>query len=141
MVRRRPLPSTGLCLANYEALTENMQRPYPFGLVGVGSAYQDAVHHLFIDHAKHNYVNDLYMIDLLKADQPTPVVNMVNIHQILDDSINDILEESPDAYSEDSTKTVSTCPTFPLGFGGGIFISASTASPEMAKPPTSTMLA
>jgi hypothetical protein len=40
-----------------------MLKPYPFGLVGVGYAYQDVVHHLFIDH-----VDDLYMIDLPKAD-------------------------------------------------------------------------
>jgi hypothetical protein len=45
-----------------------MPKPYPFGLVGVGSAYQDVVHHLFIDHIECDHVNDLYMIDLPKAD-------------------------------------------------------------------------
>ena len=100
---------------------ENMPRPYPFGLVGAGSAYQDAVHHLFIDHVDRDHIDDLYRIDLPKANRPAPVVNVVAIHQTLDDSINDILEESPDAYSDGSTETVSTCPTFLLGFEGGIF--------------------
>jgi hypothetical protein len=58
---------------------ENMLGPYPFGLVGAGSTYQDAVYHLFIDHVEHDYIDDLYKIDLPKADRPVPVVNMVAI--------------------------------------------------------------
>jgi hypothetical protein len=100
---------------------EKMPRPYPFGLVGARSAYQNIVHHLFIDHAERDYIDELYKIDLPKANQPEPVVNMVAIRQISGDSINDILEESPGAYSEGSTETVSNCPPFPLGFGGEIF--------------------
>ena len=46
---------------------------------------------------------------------------MVAIHQLTDDSLHDVLEDSPDDYSEGSTKTASSCPTFPLGFGGMIF--------------------
>jgi hypothetical protein len=38
-VRRRPLPATGLCLADYEAPMESRPRPYPFGLEGAGSVY------------------------------------------------------------------------------------------------------
>jgi hypothetical protein len=38
---------------------ENMPRPYPFGLEGAISTYQNTVHHLFIDHVKHGHVNDL----------------------------------------------------------------------------------
>jgi len=57
-------------LADYEALMENTPRPYPFGLVGAGSAYQDAVHHLFIDHIERDHIDDLYVIDLPKAGQP-----------------------------------------------------------------------
>ena len=37
--RHRPLPATGLRLADYEAPMENPTKPYPFGLEGVGSAY------------------------------------------------------------------------------------------------------
>ena len=70
MVQCQPLSATGLCLVDYEALMENMPGPYPFGLVGMGSVYQDTVHHLFIDHAKRDHINDLYRIDLPKADQP-----------------------------------------------------------------------
>ena len=49
------------------------------------------------------------------------MVNMVAIRQILDDSINNILEESPGLYSERSTETISTHPTFLPGFRGRIF--------------------
>jgi hypothetical protein len=85
---------------------ENMLRPNPFGLVGAGSAYQNAINHLFIDHTESNRVNDLYKMDLPKADQPTPVVNMVATSQVPDDSLHNILDETPDAYSEGSTETV-----------------------------------
>jgi hypothetical protein len=55
-------------LADYEAPTENPPKPYPFGLEGVGSAYQNAIHHLFADHIEHNRISDLYMIDPTKSD-------------------------------------------------------------------------
>jgi hypothetical protein len=61
-------------LADYEALMENLPKPYPFGLESAGSAYQNSIHHIERDHA-----TDLYMIDLTRSDQPAPVVNMVNI--------------------------------------------------------------
>ena len=77
--QRRSLPATGLRLADYEALTENSPRPYPFGLEGVGSAYQNAVHQIFIDHVERDHATDLYMIDPTDSDQPAPVVNMVAI--------------------------------------------------------------
>ena len=140
-VRRQPLPATGLRLANYEAPMEDPLKPYPFGLEGVGSAYQNTIHHLFADHVERDRAIDLYIIDPTKSDQPAPVVNMVNIHQLLDDSLHNVLEESPGDYSEGSTKTASSCPTFPLGFGGMISTSAMTALPRMAKLPTSAMLA
>jgi hypothetical protein len=120
---------------------ENMPRPYPFGLVGAGSAYQNIIHHLFIDHAERDYIDELYKIDLPKADQPEPVVNMVAIRQIPGDSINDILEESPGAYSEGSTETVSNCPLFRRDSGARSFISVMIASLEMAKLPKSVTLA
>ena len=79
-MRRRPLLATGLRLANFEAPMKNMLRPYPFGLVGAGFAYQDAIHHLFIDNTEHGHIDDLYKIDLPKADQPALMVNMLAIH-------------------------------------------------------------
>ena len=59
--------------------TENMPRPYSFRLVGADPICRDALHHLFTDHTKRSYVNDLYQIDLPEADQPAPTVNMVQI--------------------------------------------------------------
>jgi hypothetical protein len=91
--RRRPLPATGLRLADYEAPMENPPMPYPFGLEGAGSAYQNAIHHLFADHVERDHVTDLYMIDLTKFDQPAPVVNMVNIRQLPSDSLHDRSED------------------------------------------------
>ena len=99
MVQCRPLPTTGLCLADYEALMGNISRPYPFGLVGTGSVYRNAIHYLFIDHTKSDHIDDLYMIDLPKPGQPVPMVNMVLIRQLPDDSLHNIMEASPDAYS------------------------------------------
>ena len=97
-----------------------MPKPYSFGLVGAGSICQDAVHHFFADHAERSRVDDLYQIDFLEADQPAPMVNMVQIRTNLpDDTLQTILEESPEPYSEGST---STCPPFPLGFGRELFM-------------------
>ena len=95
-MRCRPLHVTGLRLADYEAPMENIPRPYPFRLEGVGSTYQNAIHHLFIDHLENDRVSDLYMIDPTKSDQPTPMVNMVNIRQLLEESLHNVLDESSD---------------------------------------------
>jgi hypothetical protein len=106
---------------------ENLLKPYPFGLESTGSTYHDVVHHLFIDHTKRSHVFGLYVIDPADYDQPAPMVNMVAIHRLTDDSpdltesLHNILNESPNKFSEGSTKTASSCPTFPLGFGGMIF--------------------
>ena len=78
------------------------------------------MHHLFTNHTKRSHVNDLYQIDFLEADQPTPMINMVQIQtDLLDDTLHTILEESPEPYSEGSA---STCPPFPLGFGRELFM-------------------
>ena len=88
---------------------ENPTSPYPFGLEGVVSAYQHAVHQIFIDHIEHDQATDLYMIDPTDSGQPMPVVNMVAICQLSDDSdlltesLHNILDETPDDYSEGST--------------------------------------
>ena len=76
---RRQLPTTGLCLADYEAPMEDPLKPYLFGVEGAGPAYQNAIHHLFVDHIKRDHVTDLYMINLTDSGQPVPVVNMVAV--------------------------------------------------------------
>ena len=106
---------------------EDPLKPYLFGLEGVGSMYQNAIQSLFVNHVERNHITDIYMINLTDSDQPTPIVNMVVVHQPSDDlslptkSLHNILNESRNDYSEGSTKTISSCPTFPLGFGGMIF--------------------
>ena len=62
-VRRRPLPATGLRLADYEAPMEDPPKPYLFGLEGAGPAYQNAIHHLFVDHIERDHVTNLYRIN------------------------------------------------------------------------------
>ena len=109
IVQRRPLPTP----------IENMPRHYYFGLVGADLIYRDALHHLFADHTKRSYINGLYQIDLPEADQLVPIVNMVQIRQLLDETLHTILEESPEPYFEGST---SSCPPFPLGFGRELFM-------------------
>ena len=112
--QHRPLPATSLRLADYEASTEDPPKPYHFGQEGAGSAYQNAVHNLFVDHVERDHITELYVIDPTDSDQPTPVVNMVAIRQLSDDpsllteSLHNVLNESPDDYSEGSTKTVSS---------------------------------
>ena len=109
-VQRRPLP----------APTENIPKPYSFGLVGAGPICRDTVHHIFVDHAERSHVNDLYQIDFLEADQLAPMINMVQIRTDLpDDTLHTILEEIPKPYFEGST---STCPPFPPGFGRELFM-------------------
>ena len=71
----------------------------------------DAVHHLFADHAERSRIDDLYQIDFLEADQPTPMVNMVQIRTDLpDDTLHTILEESPRAILR---RLYQHLPTFP----------------------------
>ena len=77
------------------APTESMPKPYSFGLVGAGPICQDAMHHLFADHAKRSHINDLYQIEFLEADQPAPTVNMVQIRtDPPDDTLQTILKEA-----------------------------------------------
>ena len=105
---------------------ENRQKPYSFGLVGVGPICWDAVHHLFADHAERSRVDDLNQIDFLEADQPTPMVNMVQIRTDLpDDTLHTTLEKSPEPYCKGST---STCPPYPPDFERELFTVATIAS-------------
>ena len=114
-------------MADYEAPIEDLLKSYLFGLEGTGPAYQNDIHHIFVDHIERDHVTDLYMINLTYSDHPTPVVNMVVVRQLSNDpslpteSLHNILNKSLDDYSEGSTKTVPSCPAFPPGFGGMIF--------------------
>ena len=106
---------------------KNPPRPYTFGMEGARYAYQHAIHQIFIDCVERDHTTNLYMIDPTNSSQPAPMVNMVATRQLSDDSpllaesLHNVLNESPDDYFEGSTKTISSCPTFPLGFGGMIF--------------------
>ena len=93
--------------------------PYPFGPVGVDPICRDTVHHLFADHTERRHVNDLYQIDLPETDQPAPMVNMVQLWQLPDETLTTILEESPEPYFKGSTNS---CPPFPPGFGIELFM-------------------
>ena len=72
MAWRQPLPATSLCLANYKAPMEDPPKPYPFGLEGAGSTYQNDILHLIVDHVERDHVIDLYMIDPTDSGQPAP---------------------------------------------------------------------
>jgi hypothetical protein len=67
---------------------------------------------------------------------------MVSIHQILDrtldptESLHEILKESPhDELSEGSTRTISSCPTFPPGFRGMIFAVSANSGMKHGETP------
>ena len=70
-----------------------MLKPYSFGLMGADLIYRDALHHLFADHTKRSYVSDLYQIDLPKADQPAPMVNMVGAGPICQDAVHHLFAD------------------------------------------------
>jgi hypothetical protein len=90
----RPVPATGLRSRDYNALTEHSPNTYPYGLVNVVSKYAARIPHLFMDPAERDHVSDLCLIDLSEPDHPTPIVNVVKIRQIREDSLSTILEES-----------------------------------------------
>ena len=78
------------------------------------------MHHLFANHTERSHTNNLYQINFPKADQPAPMVNMVQVQiDLPDDTLHTILEESPKPYSEGSTNSY---PSFPLGFGRELFM-------------------
>jgi hypothetical protein len=61
-----------------------------------------------MDHTERNHISDPYAIDLADSNQPAPMVNMVAIRQLTDDSIDpteslhSILNKSPDESSKGS---------------------------------------
>ena len=62
------------------------------------------------------------------------MVNMVQIQQLLDDTLHTILEESPKPYIKGST---SNCPPFPPGFGRELFMVSHDMLLSMEKPVSS----
>ena len=42
---------------------EDPPKPYPFEVEGARSVYQNAIHHLFVDHVERDLITDLYMIN------------------------------------------------------------------------------
>jgi hypothetical protein len=79
--------------------------------------------------AECDHISDLYLIDLPESDHPAPIVNVVEIRQIGEDSLSTILEESigsTESHGTNHTRTLidpygQEFPTFPPGFGGAIF--------------------
>ena len=47
---------------------EDPLKLYLFELEGAGSAYQNAIHHLFVNHIERDHVTNLYMIDPTDSD-------------------------------------------------------------------------
>lgn len=74
----------------------------------------------FADQIGH--VHRLTKPDLPKADQFAPIVNMVHIHQLDDDSLLPILEEHLGSESEGSTGTADSSTIIPRRFSGELFM-------------------
>jgi hypothetical protein len=86
MVCYRLVPATGLRSGDYKALMEHSPNTYPYGLASTASEYIACIPHLFIDPTEHNHVSNLCLIDLPKSDHPVPIINVVEIRQIREDS-------------------------------------------------------
>jgi hypothetical protein len=93
---------------------------------------------MFVDPAERDHVSNLYLIDLPKPDHPTPIVNMVEIRQIGENSLSTISKES--TGSTESHGTSYTCTlinpygqeflAFPLDFGGAVFAVSNNKPPR-----------
>jgi hypothetical protein len=115
---------------------------YPFGLNNTTTIYQGAIHRPFGNPDEQEGTSDLYVSDSNSLDHPTPMINMVSLHQLPDrvsdptESLHKILGESPqDESSKGSTGTISSYPTFPLGFGGMIFAANADRGTKEGKTP------
>jgi hypothetical protein len=67
---------------------------YPYGLVNAAFEYTARIPQPFVDPAERDHVSDLCLIDLPEPDHPAPIVNVVEIRQIRENSLSTILEES-----------------------------------------------
>jgi hypothetical protein len=107
-IRYRPVLATGLRSGDYEALMEHSPNTYPYGLVNAASKYTTRIPHLFVDPTKHDQVSDLYLIDLPEPDHPAPIVNVVEIRQIGEDSLSTIPKESTGSTKSHGTSYTRT---------------------------------
>jgi hypothetical protein len=76
-VRLRPVPTPGLRLSEYQALSEDCQA-LPYGLKNVASEYMYRTPHLFMGPMERDHVLDLYFLDIPRPS-PGNTVNMVRV--------------------------------------------------------------
>jgi hypothetical protein len=134
----RPVPVTGLRSGDYEALIEHSSNTYPYGLVNMASEYTARIPHLFVDPAERDHVSDLYLIDLPEPDHPVPTVNVVEIRQIMEDSLSTISKESTGSTESHETNYTRTLIdpygqeflAFPPSFGGTVFAVSNDEPPR-----------
>ena len=73
---------TGLRLGDYKAPMEQRPITFSYQLANTASVYTSHIPHLFMDPAKHGHALDIYLLDLLEADHPAPIINMVEIRTV-----------------------------------------------------------
>jgi hypothetical protein len=81
-VHRRPVPMTVLRLGDYKSPMEQRPITFPYKLPNTASVYTSHIPYLFVDPAKHDHALDIYLLDLLEADHPAPIINMVEIRKV-----------------------------------------------------------
>lgn len=81
-VHHRPVPVTCLRLGDYKAPMEQRPITFPYQLANTASVYTSHIPHLFVDTAKQGHALDIYFLDLLEADHPAPIINMVEIRKV-----------------------------------------------------------
>jgi hypothetical protein len=99
---------------------EDTVNAHPFGLVNAVDVHQNAMQQLYVDQIGH--IHGLTELDSPKADRFAPVVNMVQIRLLNEDSLHSILEERPVSDSEGSTSTAASYSIVPRRFGGELFM-------------------
>jgi hypothetical protein len=129
---------TDLRSRDYKALMEHSPNTCPYRLVNVASKYTSRIPHLFLDPAECDHVLDLYLIDLLELDHPSPTVNVVEIRQIREASLSTILKESTwstESHGTNYTRTLidpygQEFLAFPPCFRGSIFAVSNDEPPR-----------
>jgi hypothetical protein len=103
-IRLRPVPTPGLSLSKYQALTEDCQA-LPYGLRNVASEYVYRTPHLFMGPMERDHVSDLYFLDIPRSSLGN-AVNMVGIQEHHEGSVHTLPEDGDS--STGSTRSVHT---------------------------------
>jgi hypothetical protein len=99
-----PVPTPGLRLSEYQALTEDCQT-LPYGLKNIASEYVYRTPHLFMGPMERDHVSDLYFLDIPRPSLGN-AVNMVRVRKHHEGSVHTLSEDGDSSIG--STRSVHT---------------------------------